>query len=223
VGPRREVAFVDVPLEELRRIGHACPRRATVNDVALSAVGAGLRSWLEHVGAPAAALRMKVPVSLHRPGAGDGANRDSFIVVEVPLADGDPVRRLAAVASATREEKQRHDAETLDLFFRDLAHLSRSLRRHADQWAMSPRTFALNVSNVPGPAGPLSVLGSPVLELHSLAEVAHRHALRVALVSAAGRISFGLCADPDAVDGLDLIARGIRREIDALSRACTAA
>jgi Wax ester synthase-like Acyl-CoA acyltransferase domain len=46
VGPHREVAFVDAPLEELRRIGHAAPERATVNDVVLSAVGAGLRAWL---------------------------------------------------------------------------------------------------------------------------------------------------------------------------------
>jgi hypothetical protein len=47
----------------------------------------------------------------------------------------------------------------------------------------------------------------------------HRHALRVALVSASGRISFGLCADPDAIDGLDLIAEGIEREIHALGGA----
>jgi hypothetical protein len=41
----------------------------------------------------------------------------------------------------------------------------------------------------------------------------------VAIVSAAGRISFGLCADPDAIDGLDLIAQGIGREIDGLGEA----
>jgi diacylglycerol O-acyltransferase len=87
---------------------------------------------------------------------------------------------------------------------------------------MSPRVFTLNVSNVPGPAGPQSLLGAPLLELHSLAEIAHHHALRVAIVSAAGRISFGLCADADAIDGLDLIARGIGREIEVLSGATAA-
>ena len=49
--------------------------------------------------------------------------------------------------------------------------------------------------------------------------IAHRHALRVAVVSAAGRISFGLCADADAVDGVDLIAQGIEREVWALCAA----
>jgi diacylglycerol O-acyltransferase len=84
---------------------------------------------------------------------------------------------------------------------------------------MSPRLFTLNVSNVPGPSGPQLVLGAPLLELHSLAEIADRHALRVAIVSAAGRISFGLCADPDAVDGLEVIGEGISREIDRLGAA----
>jgi WS/DGAT/MGAT family acyltransferase len=218
-GPRREVAFIDAPLEELRRIGHAAPERATVNDVALSAVGAGLRAWLGQLGAPAEGLRVKVPVSLHQSGEPDTANRDSFIVVDLPLEQEDPLERLVAVARETRERKRRHDAETLAAFFRDLSHLSRSLERHAEHWAMSPRVFTLNVSNVPGPPGPQSVLGAPLLELHTLAEIAHGHALRVAIVSAAGRISFGLCADPDAIDGLGLIAGGIGREIHALGDA----
>jgi WS/DGAT/MGAT family acyltransferase len=222
VGPHREVAFVDAPLEDLHRIGHALPERATVNDVALSAVSAGLRGWLDELGAPAEGLRAKVPVSLHRAGEAATSNRDSFMFVDLPLDQDDPLARLAAVAHETRERKQRHDAQTLHAFFRDLSHLSRSLERHAQQWAMSPRVFTLNVSNVPGPPGPQSVLDAPLLELHSLAEVAHHHALRVAIVSAAGRISFGLCADADAIDGLDLIAQGIGQEIDALGRATAA-
>ena len=219
VGPRREVAFVDAPLEELRRIGHAMPERTTVNDVALSAVSAGLRAWLDHLGTPAEGLRAKVPVSLHRPGEPDTANRDSFMFVDLPLEQDDPLERLAAVSKETRERKQRHDAETIHAFFRDLSHLSRSLERHAQHWAMSPRVFTLNVSNVPGPSGPHTVLDAPLLELHSLAEIAHHHALRVAIVSAAGRISFGLCADADAIGELDLIAGGISREIDVLGDA----
>lgn len=218
-GPRREVAFVDAPLDELRRIGHAAPERATVNDVVLTAVGGGLRGWLEHLGVRAAGLRVKVPVSLHSRDEHDDANRDSFIVVDLPLEQADPVERLVSVARETRERKLRHDAETLDEFFGDLSHLSRSLERFAEHWAMSPRIFTLNVSNVPGPSGPQSVLGAPLLELHSLAEIAHRHVLRVAVVSAAGRISFGLCADPDAVDGLELIAQGIEGEIQTLGAA----
>jgi WS/DGAT/MGAT family acyltransferase len=219
VGPRREVAFADASLEQLKQIGHAAPEHATVNDVVLAAVAGGLRCWLEGLGASAGQLRVKVPVSLHRPGERDAANRDSFMVVDLPLDQSDPLERLLSVARETRERKLQHDAETLDAFFNDLSHLSRSLERFAERWAMSPRVFTLNVSNVPGPRGSQRVLGSPLLELHSLAEIAHHHALRVAVVSAAGRISFGLCADPDAIDRLDAIAHGIVRELQALHTA----
>jgi WS/DGAT/MGAT family acyltransferase len=218
-GPRREVAFVDADLERLRGIGHAAAVRATVNDVVLAAMAGGLRGWLERLGVPEDGLRAKIPVSLHSHDEPDAANRDSFMVVDLPLAEPDPLERLCAVARATRACKARRDAETLDAFFRDLSHLSRALGQRAQRWAMSPRVFAVNVSNVPGPRGPQRVLGSPLLELHSLAEIANRHALRVSVVSAAGRVSFGLCADPDAVGDLDVLTRGIEREIGILDAA----
>ena len=218
-GPHREVAFVGAPLDELRRIAHSAPERATVNDVVLAAVAAGLRCWLEGLGAAPERLRVKVPVCLHLSDERDVANSDSFMVVDLPLAERDPLGRLVAVARETSCAKEHDDARTLDAFFRDLSHLSRSLERCAQDWAMSPRVFTLNVSNVPGPREPQRALGSPLLELHSLAEIAHRHALRVAVVSAGGRISFGLCADPEAVDGLGTIADGIERELEGLATA----
>lgn len=218
IGERREVAFADAELDDVKRIAHALPERATVNDVVLAAVAGGLRTWLDGLGAHPHALRVKVPVSLHQPGD-EAGNRDSFICVDLPIDEPDPVARLRAIASETRERKSDHDAETLDAFFRDLSHVSSSVERFAEHWAMSPRVFTLNVSNVPGPRGPLSVLGAPVASVHSLAEIAHRHALRVAVVSAAGRIGFGFCADADAVGSPQPIADGVAVELRTLSAA----
>jgi diacylglycerol O-acyltransferase / wax synthase len=217
-GPRRAIELTSAPLDEVRAIAHALPERATVNDVVLAAVGAGLRRWLDAVGARAETLRVKVPVSLHQ-AAGDAANRDSFMVVDLPLAEPDPVARLSAIAAETRVRKEERDADSVDALFHDVGRLSRSLERQAEHWARSPRVFALNVSNVPGPAGELAVLGAPVEELYSVAEIANRHALRVAVVSAGGRLGFGLCADPDAVDRLDLVVAGIEDELAALAEA----
>jgi diacylglycerol O-acyltransferase / wax synthase len=215
-GPRRMVALSSFELDEIKALGHSAPERATVNDVVLAAVAGGLRRWLAQTGAEAHELRVKVPVSLHASDEPDSANRDSFMVVHLPLDEPEPVARLCAIAAETRERKAAHDADEIDAFFNDLGRLSRSLQRVADHWAMSPRVFALNVSNVPGPQGALTVMGSPWLELHSVAEIAERHALRVAVVSAVGRLSFGLCADADAVERLDLLADGIGDELRAL-------
>jgi len=75
---------------------------------------------------------------------------------------------------------------------------------------MSPRVFALNVSNVRGPSESLTVVGRPVKAVYSLAEVAQRHAVRVACMSAMGQMTFGLCSDAEAVSELDEIAAGYR-------------
>jgi WS/DGAT/MGAT family acyltransferase len=217
-GPRREVAFASCDLADIKRIGGSGEDHATVNDVVLAAVGGGLRPWLERRGAPEQGLRVKVPVSLHHPDDA-AANRDCFMCVDLPLEQADPRARLEAIRLETRERKRDHDAETLDQFFRDLSHFSSSLERFAERWAMSPRVFTLSVSNVPGPREPRWVRGRPLVELRCLAEIAHHHALRVSVVSAGGRVSFGLCADPEAVDGVDEIARGIELELRELADA----
>jgi WS/DGAT/MGAT family acyltransferase len=210
------VAFSSFGLDDVKAVGHAAPERATVNDVVLAAVAGGLRRWLAHTGAETHEMRVKVPVSLHHPGETDEANRDSFMVVQLPLDEPDPVARLLAITAETRERKAAHDAEELDIFFNELGRFSRSLERLAERWAMSPRVFALNVSNVPGPQGELAVMGSRLLEMHTVAEIAERHVMRVAVVSAGGRLSFGLCADADAVARLDLVRDGIAGELRAL-------
>jgi diacylglycerol O-acyltransferase len=221
-GPRRTVAFSTFALHEVKQLAHAVPGRATVNDVVLAAVAGGVRRWLTEIGVEAHELRVKVPVSLHCPHERGLANRDSFMVVHLPLDEPDPLVRLVVIAAETRERKAAHDADALDALFNDLGRRSRSLERLAEHWAKSPRVFALNVSNVPGPQGELTVLGSPLLAMHSLAEIAERHVLRVAVISAAGRLSFGLCADADAVERLDLVADGIDAEVQALGAALPA-
>jgi hypothetical protein len=86
----------------------------------------------------------------------------------------------------------------------------------AAHWAMSPHVFTFNVSNVRGPAESVYVLGSRIREMYSLAEIAPRHALRLAVISAAGSLFFGFCADRDAVPDLEVLAEGIERSADEL-------
>jgi hypothetical protein len=50
------------------------------------------------------------------------------------------------------------------------------------------------------------VLGSPVASLHSLAEIAQHHAVRVATVSMDDGLFLGFCADPDIVPDVGEIA-----------------
>ena len=112
--------------------------------------------------------------------------------------------------------KEDHDAEWLDAVMRELGKTSPGLRRFADHVLASPRSFALNVSNVPGPRRPIDVLGVPVTALYAIAEIGQRHALRIAALSLAGTIRFGLCADPTLLPGVEQLADAIEEEAAAL-------
>jgi hypothetical protein len=221
IGARRTVAFAGAELEGLRRVARATDG-ATVNDAVLAVVAGGLRRWLEARHGHLGAVRVKVPVSLHEPApAGDGAdpgNRDSFFCLELPVDLADPVERLDAIRRATRVRKEGHDAEQLDTLMRELARIP-PLRRFAERALAHSRSFALNVSNIRGPRQAVHVLGVPVDELYSLAEIREHHALRVAVVSLAGRLYFGLSADPTLVDDVHELAGEMQAEADALAAA----
>jgi diacylglycerol O-acyltransferase len=221
VGARRDVAFATTSLEGLKRVEHAQPERTTVNDVLLALVTGALRRWVSHHGGEPHEIHAKIPVSLHDRHAHPDAlaNRDSFLCVGLPLAEPDPLARVRAVAAETRERKREHDAQTLDALFRDMRHMPRPISRLASRLTGGPRVFALNVSNVPGPAEPRRILGAPITGLWSLAEIGERHALRIAAVSLAGTLYLGLTADASAVADVDVIAAGLEAEAAELERA----
>jgi WS/DGAT/MGAT family acyltransferase len=223
---RRTVAFTATRLDELHRVAAAADG-ATVNDAVLTVVAGGLRRWIEAHHGHLGAVRVKVPVSLHTPappGSADAqpGNRDSFFCLDLPLGSADPLERLAVIRHATLIRKQEHDAQHLDAVMQRLARTPR-LSRFAEDVLSHPRSFALNVSNVPGPRRPVRVLGVPVRALYSLAEIGEHHALRVAVVSLAGTLNVGLVADPTLLADVDHLAAGIQAEaaalIDCLPRA----
>jgi hypothetical protein len=214
IGGRREVAFAAIPLQPLHDAARAACG-ATVNDAVLCAVAGGIRRWLEARHGRLGTLRLRVPVSLHHEGD-DAGNRDSFFSLGVPLEEPDTVLRLRAVSHATATRKAAGDAETMDRVTHDLARVSPALEAFAARFEASPRAFAVAVSNVVGPRGPVTVRGAPVTRLYSLAEIGQRHALRVGAVSLAGTLFLGLCADPDLVEDVQVMAEGAEAEARAL-------
>jgi WS/DGAT C-terminal domain/Wax ester synthase/diacylglycerol acyltransferase catalytic domain len=219
IDSKRSVAFASGDLGSFHRVAaEVCG--ATVNDAVLTVVSGGLRRWLEAAHCEVGPVRVKVPVSLHGAQHGDAGedlgNRDSYFCLDLPLGPADPAARLEAIHRATKARKQDHDAEWLDAVMRELGKASPGLRRFADQVLASPRSFALNVSNVPGPRRPIDVLGAPVDALYAIAEIGERHALRIAVLSLADTLSFGLCADPTLLPDVEQLAVAIEDEAAAL-------
>jgi diacylglycerol O-acyltransferase / wax synthase len=208
VGSKRNVAFCDAPLEQCKLAGKAVGEDVTVNDVVLAMIAGAVRGWLEHQDGPGDAIRVKVPVSLHHRGEAQGINNhNSYFFVDLPVAEPDPVKRVLSINRETKERKLEHDAEML---------YALGLHPLAARWAMSPRVFTFNVSNVPGPREEIQVLGARVRELYSIAEIAQHHALRIAVISAADSLFFGVCADRELVSDLDVLVEGLERSRDEL-------
>jgi diacylglycerol O-acyltransferase / wax synthase len=206
VGRRRQVAWSVGALADYKAIGQAAGEHTTVNDVVLAVVAGGIRTWLGHI-AGETPLRCKVPVSLHRRDEGpDVGNRDSFMIVDLPVGERDAWARLRSIHGQTAERKRHHDAETLDALFGDLAIFAPPLERLLTRVASSSREFAVNVSNIPGPPEPVTVLGARLVELVTFSEVGLDHALRISAVSLCGEFAISLCADPQVVPDLDGLA-----------------
>lgn len=201
----RELAFAVAPLAEFKAIGRSRPNAATVNDVLLAVIAGGLRRWLGEDGARD--LRAQIPVSLHHRAevAADLSNRDSFLNIDLPLAEPDPLRRLDRISAETRERKRLDDADEMYDLFHALGCV-KSIGAAAQRLAGSSHEFSLSISNVPGPRDPVQVAGRRVQHLFSSSEPAAHHALRISAISCAGDMGIGLCTDPTALPDIAALA-----------------
>lgn len=214
ISPDRRLATLARDLDELRavRARFGC----TVNDVVLAAVAGGLRRFLMSHGVAAPRLKAMVPVNVR--GEDDPAlgNRISFMFVPLPCDEPDPVRRLMNVHLATTQCKRRGDAEGGDTVLRAFDYAPRTLQAAVSRLVASPRTFNLVVSNIPGPAEPLYMLGCELEEAYPVVPLADRHALAVGMTTVRDGAFFGLYADRAALPDVDDLALAVNEAIDEL-------
>ena len=218
----RELAFTVAPLSEVKAIGASRPVRATVNDVLLAIITGGLRTWLGEAGTLVHHLNAQIPVSLHHrdEDATDLGNRDSFMNVDLPLAETDPLIRLDRIRAETGQRKRLDDAEEMYDLFHALGRV-KHLGSAAQRISKSAREFSVSISNVPGPRVPVGVAGRGVQHLFSSSEPAAHHALRISAISCAGDLGIGLCTDPSALPDVAGLADAIETAYAELRTAAT--
>ena len=210
VGPGRRLATVRLPLEQLQEAGHRLG--VTVNDLLLAAIAGGLRELLVSRGdaVDGLALRASVPV-----GAGGAGQPDGMLVVDLPVGEADPRRRLAAIHHDTAVLKARLRAGGGDVL--DVFQLPLPVARLAVRWMRRIAGGRLNlfVTNVPGPEQPLWLAGARLLEAVPVAPLAHGVPLGVAALSYTGTLCVCINADA-AIDDVDVLAVGVQRSSAAL-------
>lgn len=209
VGRRRRFTGVQIPLTDVQAIRAA--HGGTVNDVVLAAVAGAMRRRLEVRGDDLpTSLRVLCPVSvrdesehLHL------GNRLSVMVVELPVAEPDPVVRLDAIGEETRDLKAREQPAG-PAFVIDLTEYAAPSVLGLAARLMHRQPFVnLIVTNVPGPLQPLYCLGARMLEAYPMVPLSGNMSLGVAILSYCGVLHFGLYADGDAWPDLDDLAADV--------------
>ena len=82
---------------------------------------------------------------------------------------------------------------------------------------VATRLFNLLVTNVPGPASALHLLGREMREAYPVALLPRGQALAIAILSYDGALGVGLLADPEALPELDALAGWLEEELAALA------
>ena len=210
IGPNRRFDWFEVPLAEVKEVKQQFG--GSVNDVILAEVAGGIRRFLmERRSFPPGDLdfRVMAPVSV-RPGPsrGEMGNHVAMWLVKMPLAEGDPVRRLRAITAETSNLKVTDQALGAATIVQLSAGAPTTLvglgARLAGQVL---RPFNLTVTNVPGPQFPMYLMESKVLALYAAVPLWEHHGIGIALFSYDGRMGWGVQADWDIVPDLpDLLA-----------------
>lgn len=142
-------------------------------------------------------------------------NHVGVMPVEVP-ATGHPLDRPARVSQSTRTHRQRRgrgaSTALLGPAFRLLGALG------VFRWFIDrQRLVTTFVTNVRGPATPLSFLGARVLDMSAVALITGNIRVGFAALSYAGTLSITVMADPDTCLDLPCIVAQLQDELDQLA------
>jgi diacylglycerol O-acyltransferase len=217
IGSHRRFTWARCQLEDFKEIKDALG--GTVNDVVLTVVSGALRNWLRERGLRTEGLELRalVPVSIRTDDSrGEMGNQLAALRGPLPVYVDDPVRRLAVVSAEMDDLKESKQALGAEVIARMNDFAPPTLLAQAARINFSTRLFNMIVTNVPGPQLPLYVLGRELQDAIPVAFLPQSHALAIGIMSYNGGINFGLIADYDAMEDVEVIADGISASVAEL-------
>lgn len=222
VGPRRQLAFASVSLEDVRRLRKELDVK--VNDVVLALCAGSLRRYLlDRDALPSSPLVASVPVSTRVADGDTGANQVAAMNVSLATEIEDPVDRIRTIAASTRSAKLMTEAVRARQI-QSVGEVAPPLLINVASravWASKlfrrmPAAMHVTVSNVPGPSFPLYSCGARVSGIYAASVLMANMALNVTCMSYIDRIDFGITVDPDIVKDPWDLADGIPAELEEL-------
>ncbi len=212
VGPARSFATarlrMDVVIDLKRRFG------GSIDDVVVAIVASGIGNYLRNVGYPSIpkALRAMLPVSTiaSTPGARLG-NHVSAVFINLPTMPSDIAAIVRDVAAQKATLRTAHAAGGGAMLVEAAALLPHPLHRALLRFVSTLPFAHLVLSDVPGPAETLYLLGRRIAGFYPLMPLARDLGLSIATISMGGTIGVGVTADPAIVPEVRRLAAAIGR------------
>ncbi|MCH9768931.1 MAG: wax ester/triacylglycerol synthase family O-acyltransferase [Actinomycetia bacterium] len=195
----------------------------TLNDVALAAITSSYRAMLLKRGESPGphALRTLIPVSMRSADSFDVTdNRVSAMLPLLPVDEPDPVKQLEIVHRRLKRAKGSGQREGASAMFAAAGNIPFALSAWTIRFLtrLPQKSVTALATNVPGPRREQRILGRKVVEVLPVPPIALHLRTGIAMLSYAGRFSFGITADYDSAPDVDALARGIedgvRRLVD---------
>jgi hypothetical protein len=150
-------------------------------------------------------------------------NRASAWLMELPVSEPDPCRRLALVQAATAQRKASRQELGPDVLGRAVEYAIPGVLTLGVRLASRLHPYNLIVTNVPGPQVPLYLLGARLIEGYPQVPLFENQGLGVALFSYCGMLCWGFNADWDLVPDLPRFVEAVAASFDELRCAAGAA
>ena len=218
---------VSFPLAEIKAIKNAVPG-ATVNDVAITLCGGGLRRYLEAKGElPEASLVAMAPVNVRDPSEkGTGGNIVSTMAVELRSDIEDAADRLRAVHDGTTDAKELTNAigaKSMTDYTQFIpSTLTAQAARLASRWGLMNRMkpmYNCVITNVPGPQVPLYNTGAKMLSNFGTGPVLDGVGLFHVISSYCGEFTISVTACRDMMPDPEFYRQCLQDSFDALQLA----
>jgi len=220
IGPHRRFDWYKMDLETVKAVKNALG--GTLNDVVLATVSGAVRRFMERhrVNVETLDFRVMAPVSVRTTDErGTLGNRVSAWMVDLPLAEPDPLERLEQIRRQTEELKRSKQALAAETLTRVTEWTGSALLSIGARLMTYGTPFNTVITNVPGPRMPLYLLASPMLEIHPHVPIMGTLGLGIALFSYDGTLSWGFTGDWDLVPDLHTLVLATERAFADLRKA----
>jgi diacylglycerol O-acyltransferase / wax synthase len=225
IGPNRRFDWTDMKLDEVKEIKKGLG--GTLNDTILAITAGAVREFLideRDFDVSDSEFRVMNPVSTRvSDQRGALGNQIAMWLIDLPISEPDPVRRLELIRERTFNLKKTNHALGAATLVEISSGTPITLLSMANRVAgPRMRPFNMTVTNVPGPQFPMYLLEAEMKANYPLVPLWSQHGLGVALFSYNGNLLWGIHTDYDALPDSDRFVTALQASANQLRSAARA-